>query len=611
MSHWRSVSGRFGRMPVVVIAIVIAILFIGSSVQAQLTQKDIDALRERGKQEGWTFEVGLCKANTQYSLEQLCGMRADAPALQPTTVFAPSATQTLPVRWDWRDYDGVTPVKDQGGCGSCWAFATVGPLESAIKIRDGITVDLSEQWLVSCNRDGWDCVSGGNEAHDYHQWKDDPCGDSGAVLEQYFPYAAADLPCGCPYPHDYWIDGWGYVTNAYSISPIDSLKHALMEYGPLYVGVHVSDPWYSYAGGVFNACVDEPYNHAVTLVGWDDDYNGQGVWIIKNSWDDDWGIDGYMLITYGCSRIGYRASFIDYNLPGIIFWADATLGEVPLDVNFDAVTALDVLSWTWDFGDGDSAFVQTPPMQTYDIPGMYDVTVEADLGGGDIRTSTKQRFIIAVADTIHGEDATGSPNSTVTLTLTANNTAPVQYIKIPVEFANTWGLEYKGFSTGGCRTAYFDVQDYLHYDPIWGQRITLRLQTGSQADLPPGDGPIVKLQFDIPGSAEIGMTALINLDGYDDKLPYYYGDVANYQIRSIDGHVTVSGDCCALRGDLNHDSQVDALDLTYFVDWLWKGGDPPPCEAEADVNGNDQADALDLTYLVDYFWNAGDPPAPC
>ncbi len=104
-----------------------------------------------------------------------------------------AGARDLPDAFDWRDVDGVTSVKNQASCGSCWAFGTVGPLECNIKIKDGIEVDLSEQWLVSCNRDGWGC-GGGWWAHDYHEWKDDPCDGVGAVLEEYFPYQALDLP---------------------------------------------------------------------------------------------------------------------------------------------------------------------------------------------------------------------------------------------------------------------------------------------------------------------------------------------------------------------------------------------------------------------------------
>ena len=164
----------------------------------QLDRDAISQLQQQGEREGWTFSVGENEA-TQYSLEQLCGL-VEPPDWRDNAVFDPltPATKTvLPSAFDWRDYDGCTPVRSQGGCGSCWAFATVGALECAIKIREGESVDLSEQWLVSCNQSGWGC-DGGWYAHSYHGWLTDPCGGTGAVLESDFPYLANDGPCGCP-----------------------------------------------------------------------------------------------------------------------------------------------------------------------------------------------------------------------------------------------------------------------------------------------------------------------------------------------------------------------------------------------------------------------------
>ncbi|MCK4348384.1 MAG: hypothetical protein KAW47_07190, partial [Thermoplasmatales archaeon] len=113
-----------------------------------------------------------------YSIDELCGFVAPDDWLVGAR-FDPCIPKGDPPEiFDWRDIDGVdytTPIKSQGSCGSCWAFGTVAPLECNIKIKDGVTIDLSEQYLVSCNSDGWGC-NGGWWAHDYHQWKPDYCG---------------------------------------------------------------------------------------------------------------------------------------------------------------------------------------------------------------------------------------------------------------------------------------------------------------------------------------------------------------------------------------------------------------------------------------------------
>ena len=116
-----------------------------------------------------------------------------------------STRDDLPVAFDWRDYNGLTPIRNQGGCGSCWAFSAIGAVESELLIEEGWNLDLSEQWLVSCTSAG--SCSGGctvprsSSCAENSYYSHDPCGDSGAVLESDFPYVAWNKPCGCPYDH--------------------------------------------------------------------------------------------------------------------------------------------------------------------------------------------------------------------------------------------------------------------------------------------------------------------------------------------------------------------------------------------------------------------------
>jgi len=274
----------------------------------------IEGLRAEIAEKGYTYTVGYNPA-MEYPLEVLCGY------IPPPDEFVASAPHdyslgalgqpSLPSRWDWRDVDGVTPIRNQGGCGSCWAFGTVAALECNIKIADGITADLSEQYLVSCAEAYHGC-NGGWEAHQY--FHDTPAGDggTGAVLEADFPYAAADLPCGGPYQHHYFLDGWSYVgAGRDEIPSVESIKQAIKNYGPIFIAVHVGPSFGAYTGGIFNNDEDGYVNHAVALVGWDDN-GGEGYWILRNSWGEGWGESGYMRIRYGCSQVGYGASYVVY-----------------------------------------------------------------------------------------------------------------------------------------------------------------------------------------------------------------------------------------------------------------------------------------------------------
>ncbi len=215
----------------------------------------------------------------------------------------------VPSSFNWCDNNGCTPVKNQGSCGSCWAFATVGPLENLIKINDGVTVDLSEQYLVSCNTDGWGC-DGGFWAHDYHDWKyANGETEAGAVLESSFPYEARDQTCNPSHPKAYRIDSWQYVCP--DCTPTTAqLKQAIYEHGPLSVAVCVNEAFQNYNSGVFSGPSCSDLNHGVVLVGWNDD---DGCWIMRNSWGSAWGEDGYMRIKYGVSGIGTYASYVTYS----------------------------------------------------------------------------------------------------------------------------------------------------------------------------------------------------------------------------------------------------------------------------------------------------------
>lgn len=278
---------------------------------AQLKTTDIATLQSRGAKEGWTFRVGLNEA-AKHPRSALCGLvePENWQARRSASVEAASLA-VLPSSYDMRSYGWLPPVRDQGNCGSCWAFAVVGVLESAILRVDGVTADLSEQWLVSCNQSGYDCGGGWFDAHDYHAWRTDPCGGYGAVMESACPYLAGDTGCGCPYDHPYRIQTWNYIAaGADGIPSVDSIKQAILTYGAVSAGVYANDAFVAYTGGVFNNNDDRNINHAVLLVGWND---AEQAWIARNSWGANWGENGYMRIRYGCSRIGYGACYVVYN----------------------------------------------------------------------------------------------------------------------------------------------------------------------------------------------------------------------------------------------------------------------------------------------------------
>jgi C1A family cysteine protease len=240
-------------------------------------------------------------------------------------VRAPQSTNALSSHFNWASTDNytgavkVTPIRNQGSCGSCWAFATVAPFESNILIKDSASANLSEQYLVSCNTSGWSC-SGGWWAHDYHESRIVPNDTvAGAVYESAFPYGAYNAPCNAPYSHPYKLNDW-YTLGTYPT--VNAIKNAIYNYGPVSAALCAGSHFGNYSGGVFtdpdgSDCTNYGINHAITLVGWDD---ATATWVLRNSWGPYWGESaysggerGYMRIVYGTSLVGYNASYVVYN----------------------------------------------------------------------------------------------------------------------------------------------------------------------------------------------------------------------------------------------------------------------------------------------------------
>ena len=307
---------------IMILAILLAIPSFCAAMDFQAPQPDmaakIQALREDVQAKGGTYEVAYSSAMDK-EIAQLAGLKLppgwnknDAPSVP----MLDATVQTLPASYDWRSLNGVTPIKNQGNCGSCWAFSTVGSMESQILLHGGGTVDLSEQYLVSCNTSGWSC-NGGWFAHDYHMdWSGQDNNGPGAVLESSDPYTATSAGCRQSYNHPYKLTSWAYVGSEGAVPSINAIKQAIYTYGPISVAVCAGPGFQGYSGNIFNT--DESsycgggINHAVVLVGWNDNNGTDGYWILRNSWGTSWGESGYMNIAYGISQVGYGANFVEY-----------------------------------------------------------------------------------------------------------------------------------------------------------------------------------------------------------------------------------------------------------------------------------------------------------
>jgi C1A family cysteine protease len=259
-------------------------------------------LQAQAQKKGWTFTVQYHDVMDR-PVSQATGFKMQADWRKTAHFELPTFRGPNPPSFDWRAKAGLTPIKDQGGCGSCWAFGTVASLENAIKIFGNQTVSLSEQELVSCDTAYQGC-GGGDFALDYLT-------NPGSALTSAFPYSASDERCKSGLTHSYKFKSWAFVgaQDENTQPTIDQVKAAIQQYGVVTTVVDATDSFMGYSSGVFNDCRTETAsdaNHMVAIVGWDDSTQS---WIGRNSWGSGWGEEGYFNIKYGCNAFGSAVAY--------------------------------------------------------------------------------------------------------------------------------------------------------------------------------------------------------------------------------------------------------------------------------------------------------------
>ncbi|CAF0775160.1 unnamed protein product [Adineta steineri] len=214
---------------------------------------------------------------------------------QVRQVLVSNSTASLPDSVDWRNQNVVEAVKDQGACGSCWAFSAAGAIESAYAIKTGTLLSLSEQQLV-------DCSGGDGEYGCIGDFTDDAfvyvINAGGIETESSYSYKAADQTCMFN-ATDIAVKVCDFVELASGDEA--ALQQAVATIGPISVSIDAShSSFHLYESGVYNepTCLKTllDLDHAVLLIGYgtegDDDY-----WLVKNSWGTSWGEQGYMKMT--------------------------------------------------------------------------------------------------------------------------------------------------------------------------------------------------------------------------------------------------------------------------------------------------------------------------
>lgn len=242
-------------------------------------------------------------------------LNSKAPVRNPEWPTAPEYSKqqlaALPASFDWRDKGAVTPVKDQGQCGSCWSFSATGNIEGQWFLAGHNLTGLSEQNLVDCDHecmiyDGQQSCDAGCDGGLQPNAYEYVIKNGGIDTEDSYPYQGVDGNC------NFQAKTVGAKISNFTMVSSDETQMAayLVQNGPLAIAANAEE-WQFYFGGVFYVPCMTSLDHGILIVGYgtETDIFGETMpyWIIKNSWGADWGEDGYIRVERGTGKCGVNA----------------------------------------------------------------------------------------------------------------------------------------------------------------------------------------------------------------------------------------------------------------------------------------------------------------
>jgi len=273
--------------------------------------KEINAHNSK-KTNTWTMAVNQFADLTKEEFKNTyLGYKRVQPPRGPSaqTSKAPS-TKDLPNSVNWVEAGATTGVKNQGQCGSCWAFATAEQIESYYQLASGELLELSAQQVTSCTPNLVQCGGTGGCYGSVTELGFNYLQLFGLVLDSDYPYVSGTSADSEECNYDLSSITPAVALNGYEALPAndaDAVMQHLAEVGPLAIAADASN-WRFYNDGVFDGCsFDEniSINHGIQLVGYGSEFSPLGVydyWLVRNSWGESWGEDGYikMLRTPKC-----------------------------------------------------------------------------------------------------------------------------------------------------------------------------------------------------------------------------------------------------------------------------------------------------------------------
>ena len=272
-----------------------ALLLAGPALRLEderpiITQEMVDHVNSKGQ---WQASMDWAKNMTVGQARRMLGALPSATKAPKANFGVLRDYLTVPASFDSRDqWPGcVGAIRNQGDCGSCWAFSATEVLADRFCIDQGVKVVLSPQWLVSCDTTNYGCGGGYlNYAWEYMQ-------TTGVPADNCDPYASGDndesgscsANCSAFYTS----------TAATSYDNPADIQAAIIQGGPVQTAFTVYEDFYSYTSGVYTHTTGgEVGGHAVKIIGWGNQ-KGTNYWIVANSWGASWGMSGFFWIAFG------------------------------------------------------------------------------------------------------------------------------------------------------------------------------------------------------------------------------------------------------------------------------------------------------------------------
>jgi len=319
------------------------IMFSISSVNADNkkvpfgTNDSLDEIQMKIKINGYNFKVGPTNIyklpRTQKKFYYGRHPSTKPRDIRDSTGMGPLLYQlrkrtTLPVNYDWRNVDGkayIGPVRNQGGCGSCYSFGASAAAEGSYNWVNELfgenVIDFSEAYIAFClsKIPPYSEHFDGCQGSDYDYYELQALTEKGIILEKDFPYQEDEnTPCkddGEPTKFKSW--------HRIGCTDVEAIKTAIKTFGVVDASVMVNSAFEAYESGIYEdtetSCDAEPCyyadtNHAIALVGWGEE-NGNGYWILRNSWGEEWGENGYMRISHHAAHVSCAVAYLVYENP--------------------------------------------------------------------------------------------------------------------------------------------------------------------------------------------------------------------------------------------------------------------------------------------------------